>query len=68
MSRGELLRRRRCRLLLVGMALGVFLAVFQPSWITVTVAVVGIAVLAIVYGRECRSEDGSNPTQTGTHA
>jgi Na+-translocating ferredoxin:NAD+ oxidoreductase RnfD subunit len=67
MSRGELLKRRRCRLLLVGMALGVFLPVFQPSWITVTAGVVGIAILALVYGRECRTEDGSDSTQSGTH-
>jgi Na+-translocating ferredoxin:NAD+ oxidoreductase RnfD subunit len=67
MNRGELLKRRRCRILLVAMALGVFLPVFQPSWITLTAAVVGIALLAVVYGRECRHEDGSDSTQRGTH-
>jgi Na+-translocating ferredoxin:NAD+ oxidoreductase RnfD subunit len=66
MNRGELLKRRRCRILLVAMALGVFLPVLQPSWITVTAAVVGITVLALVYGRECRPQDGPNSTQSGT--
>jgi hypothetical protein len=68
MNRGELLKRRRCRILLVAMALGVFLPVLQPGWITLTIAVVGIAVLALVYGRECRGVDGADSTQTGTHA
>ena len=60
MNRGELLRRRRCRLLQLGMVLGIFLPIFQPSWITLTTAVVGIAVLAVVYRRECRGNDGTN--------
>jgi hypothetical protein len=67
MNRGNLLRRRRCRVLLAAMAIGVFLPVLQPSWITVTVAVVGITSLSLVYGRECRGEDGTDSSQGGTH-
>jgi hypothetical protein len=57
MNRGELLRRRRCRLLQFGIVLGIFLPIFQPSWITLGVALAGIAVLAFVYRRECRPTD-----------
>ena len=60
MNRGELLRRRRCRLLQLGMVLGIFLPIFQLSWITLVTAVVGITVLAVVYRRECRRGDGTN--------
>lgn len=67
MNRGELLKRRRCRVLLAAMAVGVFLPVLQPSWITVTAAVVGITVLAVVYGRDCRHIDDTDSTQRGTH-
>jgi hypothetical protein len=57
MNRGELLRLRRCRLLLLAGAFGILLAILQPSWITVSVAVVGIALLGFVYWRECRRLD-----------
>lgn len=67
MSRADLLRRRRCRMLLAAMAIGVFLPVLQPSWITVTAAVVGVTVVALLYGRECRDEDGTDSRQGGTH-
>jgi Na+-translocating ferredoxin:NAD+ oxidoreductase RnfD subunit len=67
MNRGELLKRRRCRVLLAAMAIGVFLPVLQPSWITVTAAVVGVMVLFVVYGRECRHSDDTDSTHRGTH-
>jgi hypothetical protein len=54
-------------MLLAAMAIGVFLPVLQPSWITVTAAVVGITVVALLYGRECRGEDGTDSRQGGTH-
>ena len=57
MNRGELVRLRRCRLLLLAGAFGLLLPILQPSWITVTVAVVGIALLAFAYWRECRRLD-----------
>jgi Na+-translocating ferredoxin:NAD+ oxidoreductase RnfD subunit len=67
MTRADLLRRRRCRVLLAAMAIGVFLPVLQPSWITVAAAVVGITVLALLYGRECRDGSGTNSNQGGAH-
>ena len=61
MSGPELGRRRRCRVLQLAIAIGILLPIFQPSWITLGSAVVGMAVLAFLYRRECRdeSEDGS---------
>lgn len=46
-------RRRRCRLVLLAMALGVLLPVFSWSWITFGAAVAGITILALLYRREC---------------
>ncbi len=57
MNRGELLRLRRCRLLLLAGAFGILLPILQPSWITGSVAVVGIALLGFAYWRECRRLD-----------
>lgn len=54
MNRSELLRLRRCRLLLLAGAFGILLPILQPSWITLSVAVVGIALLGVAYWRECR--------------
>jgi hypothetical protein len=66
-SRGELLRRRRCRLLVVGMVLGALLPVFQWSWITLAIALAGIAALLFVYRRECRDDVARDSTQDDTH-
>ena len=60
MSERELARRRRCRALQLGLVLGVLLPIFQPSWITLGAAVVGISILAFVYRRECRHEEKGN--------
>ena len=57
MNRDELLRLRRCRLLLLAGAFGILLPILQPSWITLAVAVVGIALVAFTYWRECRRLD-----------
>lgn len=57
MTDADLLRHRRCRALQLAIVLGLFLPVFQPSWITIVSALVGIAVLALVYRRHCRRED-----------
>jgi hypothetical protein len=57
MNRRELLRLRRCRLLLLAGAFGVLLPVLQPSWITLAVAVLGIALVAFAYWRDCRRLD-----------
>jgi hypothetical protein len=59
-GRPELLRRRRCRLLQLGMVLGIFLPISQPGWITVGVAVAGIGVLAFLYRRDCWRKDGAD--------
>ncbi len=67
MSRPERARGRRCRALLLAMALGVFLPVFDPSWITLGGAVGGIAVLAFVYARECRDGDARDSPHDETH-
>ncbi len=67
-SRAELMRRRRCRLLVVGMVLGVALPVFQWSWITLAFGLGGIAVLLLVYRRECTGTSAQDPTQSDTHA
>ena len=56
MSGAELGRRRRCRVLQLAIAIGILLPIFQPSWISVASALVGIAVLVFVYRRECRNE------------
>ena len=66
-SRGELLRRRRCRLLVVGMVLGALLPVFERTWIALGIGLVGIAVLLLVYRRECRGEVARESTQDDTH-
>ena len=55
MNRGELVRQRRCRLLLLAMLFGVLLPVFQPGWITLGVAVAGELLLGITWWRSCRS-------------
>ncbi len=66
-SRGELLRRRRCRLLVFGMILGALLPVFQWSWVTLGIGLAGIAALAVVYRRECRHAGTQEPAQNDTH-
>ena len=66
-SRAELLRRRRCRMLAFGMVLGALLPIFQRSWITLAVGLAGIAVLLLVYRRECRDEAARGSTQDDTH-
>ncbi len=66
-SRAELMRRRRCRLLVVGMVLGALLPIFQWSWITLAIALGGIAVLLLVYRRECAGTSAQDSTQNDTH-
>ncbi|HZB85336.1 MAG TPA: hypothetical protein VE289_02110 [Gaiellaceae bacterium] len=63
MSGAELGRRRRCRVLQLAIAIGILLPIFQPSWITLGSALVGIAVLAFVYRRECRDESEEDSAQ-----
>jgi len=67
-SRAELIRRRRCRLLVVGMVLGVLLPVFQWSWITLAFGLGGVAVLLFVYRRECAGTSEQKSTQSDTHS
>ena len=66
-SRAELLRRRRCRLLVVGMMLGALLPVFEWSWITLAAGLGGVAVLLLVYRRECTGCSAQDSTQSDTH-
>ena len=66
-SRGELLRRRRCRLLVFGMVLGALLPVFERTWVALALGLAGIAVLLIVYRRECRDGVARDSTRDDTH-
>jgi hypothetical protein len=66
-SRAVLLRRRRCRLLIFGMVLGVLLPIFQFSWITLAVAAIGVVALLIVYRRECPGAFAQDSTHEDTH-
>jgi hypothetical protein len=66
-GRAELLRRRRCRMLVVGMVLAVLLPVFQWSWITLGVGLVGIALLLLAYRRECRDRLVTDSAPNDTH-
>jgi hypothetical protein len=69
-SQGELVRLRRCRLLLLAMLFGIALPIFQPSWITVVVAVIGEVLLALAWWRRCRGLGGVlgtlGPDRAGT--
>ncbi|MGH3011972.1 MAG: hypothetical protein ACRDLZ_05150 [Gaiellaceae bacterium] len=67
-SRAELMRRRRCRLLVVGMVLGALLPIFQWSWITLAIALGGIGVLLLVYRRECAGTSAQDSIQDDTHS
>ncbi|HSE82209.1 MAG TPA: hypothetical protein VLA87_11065 [Gaiellaceae bacterium] len=66
-SRAELMRRRRCRLLAVGMVLGALLPVFQWSWFTLAIGLGGLAALLLVYRRECAGTSAQESTQNHTH-
>jgi hypothetical protein len=66
-SRAELLRRRRCRLLAFAMVLGALLPVFERTWIALGIGLAGIALLLLVYRRECRDEDTRESSQDDTH-
>ncbi len=61
MNRGELVRLRRCRLLLLAMAFGLLLPVFQRSWAVLGVAVAGEAILGFTWWRSCGRHAG-DPT------
>lgn len=65
-SRAELLRRRRCRLLVFGMVLGALLPVFQWSWVTLAIGLGGIAALLLVYRRECAGSSAQESAQNDT--
>ena len=54
MSRGELVRLRRCRLLQLAMLFGILIPAFSPSWITIGAAVVGETLLGVTWWRNCR--------------
>ena len=66
-TRAELMRRRRCRLLVVGMVLGAILPVFQWSWFTLAIGLGGVAALLLVYRRECAGTSAQDSTQSDTH-
>jgi hypothetical protein len=66
-SRAELMRRRRCRLLAFGMVLGAMLPIFQWSWVTLALGLGGIAVLLLVYRRECTGCPEQDSSQSDTH-
>jgi hypothetical protein len=61
------MRRRRCRLLVVGMVLGALLPIFQWSWITLAIGLGGVAALLLVYRRECAGTSAQESMQSDTH-
>jgi hypothetical protein len=62
MNRSELVRQRRCRLLLLAMLFGILIPIFQPSWITLAVAIAGEVLLGVTWWRGCRGESrGARP-------
>lgn len=65
-TRAELMRRRRCRLLVVGMVLGALLPIFQWSWITLAIGLGGVAALLLVYRRECAGTSAQESPQGDT--
>jgi hypothetical protein len=65
MNRGELVRQRRCRLLLLAMLFGILLPSFQPNWITAAVAVAGEVLLALTWWRSCRGVGASGRPGAG---
>lgn len=67
MNRRELLRRRRCRALQLAAVLGVLLPLLQPSWINLGAGAAGLALIAVVYRRECRSRDDTDRARSDTH-
>jgi hypothetical protein len=62
------MRRRRCRLLVVGMVLGALLPIFQWSWITLAIGLGGVAALLLVYRRECAGTSAQESMQSDTHS
>jgi hypothetical protein len=68
MTRPDPVRRRRCHALALAMVLGVLLIAFERTWIALGGGLAGIAVLLLVWLRECRGEDDTDSTQSGTHA
>ena len=67
-SRAELMRRRRCRLLVVGMVFAALLPVFQWSWLTLAIGLGGIALLLVVYRRDCAGTSARESAQDDTHS
>lgn len=67
MNRGDALRARRCRAIVLAAVFGALLPVFNPSWITAVAAVAGLALLALVYLRECRHRDVRDSAPPGSH-
>jgi Flp pilus assembly protein TadB len=63
MNKHDLRRHRRCRATPVAVLLGILLVVFQPGPVTGVVAGVGIAVLVVLYWRECRHRTGTKSAQ-----
>jgi hypothetical protein len=61
------MRRRRCRLLVVGMVLGALLPIYQWSWLTLAIGLGGIAGLLLVYRRECTGTSARESTPLDTH-
>jgi hypothetical protein len=50
------------------MVLGALLPIFQWSWVTLAVGLGGIAVLLLVYRRECTGCPEQDSSQSDAHA
>ena len=64
----DVLRRRRCVALRVAIFFGVLLPIVNRDLPSLVVAVIGIALAAGVYWRNCRAKPGTDTTRTGTQA
>jgi hypothetical protein len=62
----DVLRRRRCLALRVAIFFGVLLPVVNRDLPSLVVAIIGIALAATVYWRNCRTRPGADTTRSGT--
>jgi len=62
----EILRRRRCLALRVAILFGVLLPIVNRDLVSLVVAVVGIAMVLVVYWRNCRVKPGADTARKGT--
>ena len=62
----QLAQRRRCVALPLAIVFGVLLPILFWSWVTFAVALVGIALAAFTYWRNCRGKGAADTARRGT--